>query len=189
MISGLVLQMLKTAVAILVFSTYFASIASCIEIPLSDVDDLLQLSLDQNESNDQQFANRKIEDFNPVVDVQSVLSDGIGWEGSMGFETAYQVIITVSGTDPDSKSFLPFSSIPVAVRLDEGYLRCVVENGNGNGEFTNCDLSSKPVIFWTNMLGRVSFSLPIPGIYDGKKQLAALPALMIRTDFMPKSSW
>jgi hypothetical protein len=186
MINRVAYQALKTAVASLVLSTYFARMALCIVIPLSDIDDLFQLSADQMHYTDQKF---KIEDLKPVIDVQSVLSDGIGWEGSLGCETAYQVTITVSGTNPESHSFIPLSSIPVAVRLDGGYLRCIVENGNVNGQFTKCDLSEQPTTFSTNILGRVSFSLPIPGVYDMQKELTALPALMIRAEFMPKLSW
>lgn len=191
MIKTVVLAAFKSAVGLFLCILSLANIASCVEISLSDMDNLFQFSRNHETNHGQTFKDRKLEasDLKPVIDVQSVLSDGIGWEGSMGFETAYQVVITVSGTDPESERFIPFSSLPVAVKLDGGHLRCIVEDGNGNGQFTKCDLSPEPFVFKTNMLGRISFSLPIPGIYRNQKSISALPALMIRTDFMPKFSW
>jgi hypothetical protein len=152
------------------------------------MDDLFQFGRNHDKPSDH-YSSDRLSRLSPVVDVQSVLSDGIGWEGSMGFETAYQVVITISGSDPETRSFIPFADIPVTVKLDGGDLRCIVEDGNGNGQFTKCDLSPEPFVFKTNMLGRISFSLPVPGIYKDQKVLSALPALLIRTDFMSQSSW
>ena len=183
----------KKSLEIMYFCFMFViRMAACIEIPLSDIDSMFQLKnnakVDENHwAKNSSFSH--LSDLSPVIDVQSVLSDGIGWEGSLGFETAYQVIITVSGTAPETKAFIPFPELPVSVRLDGGHLRCILEDGRGDGQFSKCDLSPEPFVFKTNMLGRISFSIPIPGVYDKQGSLSALPALMIRSDFMPKRSW
>ena len=164
----------------------------CMEISLDTLDDLLHINQpneDHMKSNEQSSGQNpyNVSELLPIIDAQSVLSEGIGWEGTIATETSYQVIISVTGTNPLTKSLVAFPNIPLQVKLDGGALRCLIENGSGNGKFSKCDLSSEPFTFTTNASGRVSFSIPIPGLYNS--EVEALPAFFIRTDFMPKNSW
>lgn len=135
----------------------------------------------------------------PRIDVQSVLAEGIGWKASMGHETAHHVVITITGVDPDTKSQIAFKNAPIAVKVDWSAaekraskpLKCVIETGDGSGKFSRCDLSARPRTLYTNDLGRVSFSLPIPGAFPLKESshTIGIPALLIQTSFMEDGSW
>jgi hypothetical protein len=135
----------------------------------------------------------------PRIDVQSVLAEGIGWKASLGFETAHHVVITVTGVDPETKSQIAFKNAPISVKVDWSAaekkaskpLKCVIETGDGSGKFSRCDLSARPRTLYTNDLGRVSFSLPIPGAFPLKESdhTVGIPALLIQTSFMDDGSW
>jgi hypothetical protein len=71
----------------------------------------------------------------------------------------------------------------VLVKIDGNeQLECISENGNGHGSFSDCALGPEPHVFWTNQLGRISFSLPVTSSLS-------LPALMLQTEFMDQDEW
>jgi hypothetical protein len=126
------------------------------------------------------------------IQVQSVLAEGLGWKkDTLGEETATHVIITVTGVHPETQTTIPFANARLWIKLDgTDSTPCVVEEGKGDGRFSRCDLGPKPFRFWTNHIGRVSFSLPLSGMFlKHRSGSIAFPALLIRTDFMKEGTW
>ena len=128
-----------------------------------------------------------ISSIHPKIQVQSVLAEGIGWEGTgAAQETSTHVVIGVAGSENSLR--VPYAFRQVHVK-SEAPLACVVEQGQGS--FSDCDMSADQVrTFKTNGLGRVSFSVPLDSqLKDCVGSECRLPALFIRTDYMPADEW
>lgn len=118
----------------------------------------------------------------PIITVQSELSDGFGWEGQhpWSLSKAMHVVVSVNGKKDDA----PVPGHRIRIR-SQSPLPCIVEQGNS--KFEDCSLSpSDSREFVTNLLGRISFSVPLDGISSFD---AALPPLWIQSASMSSSQW
>ena len=120
----------------------------------------------------------------PIIQVQSELSEGLGWEGQhpWSLSKALHVIVSVVDSGMDERAPIPGHLIRIK---SQSSLPCIVEQGNGG--FDDCSLSSdESQSFVTNLLGRVSFSIPL----DGVESLDHLfPPLFIQSAAMSKDQW
>ena len=133
--------------------------------------------------NDPEFITRKLQNI-PIIQVQSELSEGLGWEGQhpWSLSKALHVIVSVVDSGMDERAPIPGHLIRIK---SQSSLPCIVEQGNGG--FDDCSLSSdESQSFVTNLLGRVSFSIPL----DGVESLDHLfPPLFIQSAAMSKDQW
>jgi len=123
-------------------------------------------------------------DSPPLIKVQSELSEGLGWEGQHPWSVSKALHVIVSVSESASNQAAPVPGHRIRIR-SSAPLPCIVEQGNQ--AFDDCSLtSSDSREFVTNMMGRVSFSVPLDGIdsFDN-----ALPPLWIQTVAMPETEW
>lgn len=133
--------------------------------------------------NDSEFADRQL-DSPPLIKVQSELSEGLGWEGQHPWSVSKALHVIVSVSETGSNQAAPIPGHRIRIR-SSAPMPCIVEQGNQ--AFDDCSLtSSDSMEFVTNMMGRVSFSVPLDGIdsFDN-----ALPPLWIQTVAMPETEW
>ena len=120
----------------------------------------------------------------PTIKVQAVLSEGLGWEGQhpTSQSNAFHVIVSIVGTG--DKGSIPVPGHMIRIKSPK-FLPCIIEQGNGG--FDNCHFGpNNGQEFVTNMLGRVSFSVPLDGI-DSLDH--TLPPLLIQTSKMRENQW
>jgi hypothetical protein len=120
----------------------------------------------------------------PNIKVQAVLSEGLGWEGQhdMSMSNAFHVIVSIVGTGDQGS--VPIPGHVIRIKSPQ-VMPCVIEQGNAR--FDDCVFG--PNIgreFVTNMLGRVSFSVPLDGIESLEH---SLPPLLIQSAQMPENQW
>jgi len=133
--------------------------------------------------NDPLFAHRPLSSL-PMITVQSELSEGLGWEGQHAWSLSKALHVVVSVTESGSDQAAPIPGHRIRIR-SQSSLPCIIEQGNER--FEDCSLSSSDSMdFVTNMMGRVSFSVPLDGIdsFDD-----AFPPLWIQSSAMPETEW
>jgi hypothetical protein len=120
----------------------------------------------------------------PIIKVQSELSEGLGWEGQHAWSLSKALHVVVSVTESGSDQASPIPGHRIRIR-SQSPLPCIIEQGNER--FEDCSFSaSDSMDFVTNMMGRVSFSVPLDGIdsFDD-----AFPPLWIQSSSMPETEW
>jgi hypothetical protein len=123
-------------------------------------------------------------EYPPIITVQSELSEGLGWEGQHAWSLSKALHVVVSVTESGSDQAAPIPGHRIRIR-SQSSLPCIIEQGNER--FEDCSLSSSDSMdFVTNMMGRVSFSVPLDGIdsFDD-----AFPPLWIQSSAMPETEW
>lgn len=133
--------------------------------------------------NDPLYADRQLEST-PLIKVQSELSDGLGWEGQHPWSVSKALHVVVSVSENGKKEAAPIPGLRIRIR-SQSPLPCIVEQGNER--FDDCSLtSSDSREFITNMMGRVSFSVPLDGIDSFDH---ALPPIWIQSGSMANNEW
>jgi len=119
-----------------------------------------------------------------LIKVQSELSDGLGWEGQHPWSVSKALHVVVSVSENGKKEAAPIPGLRIRIR-SQSPLPCIVEQGNER--FDDCSLtSSDSREFITNMMGRVSFSVPLDGIDSFDH---ALPPIWIQSGSMANNEW
>ncbi len=122
------------------------------------------------------------------IQVQAVLAEGAGWEGSSK-ETSVHVVIRVSGKEPIAHTTVPYADRPIRLQADLP-MSCIIEQGQG--DFTDCSAKAHEIqTFKTNALGRISFSIPLDSQLKKCQEQSKyrLPTLLIQTAYMSEDEW
>jgi hypothetical protein len=169
----------------------FLWMASCIGAAIAAEGDwkpFAYLSPDENPLSDLNLSTSL--SLSPKIQVQSVYSEGLGWEAShplLADSPAMHVIVTLTGKDPRPQMIdasIPLGSQKVFVK-SQFPLPCIVEEGKGG--FDDCQLGPKTArAFRTNAMGRVSFSIPTDALASLEDPF---PPIFIQTQFMESSQW
>ena len=120
----------------------------------------------------------------PTIKVQSELSEGLGWEGHHPWSVSKALHVVISVANAGQDEVIPIPGHQIRIK-SHSFLPCIAEQGNGG--FDDCSfVSDRSREFVTNLLGRVSFSIPLDGI-DSLDH--SLPPIFIQSVSMPRNEW
>ena len=157
-----------------ILSMFFGSVGALVDDGLWKPFESLAIAKDSN----------FLPSIHPIIKVQSELSEGLGWDGQHPLSQSKALHVVVSVLEFGDKDDVPIPGHRIRIR-SQSPLPCIVEQGNN--AFEDCNLApSDSRDFVTNLLGRVSFSVPLDGIVSFDN---ALPPLWIQSASMPKSQW
>ena len=132
-------------------------------------------------------SDQELHRLEPQIQVQSVLGEGIGWQKMhvMSQSPAFHVIVTVTGSDPNTGKVVPLIGQTLLI-MTQKPMPCIIEQGNGGFDVCSFD-GVQSQNFTTNSAGRTSFSIPIDGIQNLDDPLS--PLFLQMALYMKSDEW